>query len=178
MDSGTKRVRKKNPNPDFHVVLDLILHKKVTTAHVMSPSGKKMVYALGKADVRKKARKVDHQENRSWALLYMGRPEEKNDNEEGSLKRRLGRRFQPPDLLSEEYSSDSEVEVGVVLVKRKKGGRKKSTAKKGNGCKPTKETRSKDLDGDEGNIRKKKSNSRLSTSMTNNQKGKARRLLP
>ena len=42
-----------DPNPDFDVILDLILHKKVTTAHVTTPNGKETVYALGKADSRR-----------------------------------------------------------------------------------------------------------------------------
>ena len=46
-----------NPDPDFDVMLDLILHTKVTTAHVTTLSGKETVYALGKVDFRIKLQK-------------------------------------------------------------------------------------------------------------------------
>ena len=60
-------------NPDFHVMVDMILHRKVTTAHVTSPNGTDTVYAIGKADVRKKlervfAKRIEHGQDYTWVL--------------------------------------------------------------------------------------------------------------
>ena len=60
-----------------------------------------------------------------------------------------------------------------MVIKRKKEVTKKAKTKKGDGCKLTKATGRKDLDDDEGNIRKKKPNSTLSSSMVKNQHGRS-----
>ena len=70
------------------------------------------------------------------------------------------------DPSSEEESSDSEVEVEEAVEKRKKGRKKKATFKKSDGYKQTKATGSKHLHDDEGNVKKKKQNSKLSSSRT------------
>lgn len=119
-----------DPNPDFDVMLDLILHKKVTTAHVMSPSVKKTVYVLGKEDARKKLKKVianrtKHGYDHTWVLCKETATYKKVVAKEG-----LAEGFNP-DPSSAEESSNSESEVEEVPVKRKKGGKKKATAKKG-----------------------------------------------
>ena len=62
-----------NANPDFDGMVDMILHKKVTTAHVTSPSGRKSVYDIGKADVREKLRRIfdkrtGHGQDYTWVL--------------------------------------------------------------------------------------------------------------
>ena len=70
---------------------------------------------------------------------------------------------------------NSEVEVEEVVVKHNMRGEKKATDKKGDGCKPTKATGSKDLDDDEGNICKKKPNSRSSSRIAKDKNGKTKK---
>ena len=131
-----------------------------------------MVYILGKTDARKKLKKVitkraEHGYDQNWVLRRKTAATKKIVDKGG-----LAEGFNP-DLSSEEESSDSEGAVGELPIKRKKRGKKKATTKKGDGSKPTKETRSRDLDDDEENVGKKKPKSTSNTKMAKNQKGES-----
>ena len=92
-------------NPDFDDIVDMILHKKVTTAHVTSPSGRKIVYHIGKAAERKKLRRVfskitEEHEDYSWVLRNKSEPTKKKASR-GSFSEGFN-----PAPSSEEESSD------------------------------------------------------------------------
>ena len=158
-------------NPDFDDIVDMILHKKVTTAHVTSPSGRKIVYHIGKAAERKKLRRIfakitEEHEDYSWVLR--NKTESKKEKaSRGSFSEGFN-----PAPSSEEESSDEEVEDEDNAAKSKLARKKNATTETTAGCKPTKRTGKKEIDDDdEEKVKRKKPNGTSMKNTAKNPKG-------
>ena len=136
-----------------------------------SPSGKKSVYDIGKAVVRKKlrrifARRIEDEEDYAWVLRY------KTESTKKTASRSSFAEGFNPGPSSPEESSDGEFDYEENTVKSKTGSKKKATTKTTVGCKPTKETGKKDIDDDdEDKVSRKKSNSTSMKNAAKNQRG-------
>jgi hypothetical protein len=157
-------------NPDFDDIFDMILHNKVTTAHVTSPSGRKIVYHIGEAAERKKLRRVieisEEHEDYSWVLRNKSEPTKKKASR-GSFSEGFN-----PAPSSEEESSDEEFEYEENAAKSKLARKNNATAKTTAGCKPTKPRGKKDIDDDdEEEGKRKKPNGTSMKNKAKNPKG-------